>query len=152
MKPYCIDTFMLKHVGAVSTYCLLQLAIFWFCHLLALFWKTKFPFHARSLQNAHHIKYVHITCVAVGIIFPVIPVIAIMSQYAHGRSTSEVVKGGLGFGITRFPPLVCTGSHGDTIIYSLTLPIVILVMIGITILASLFWIFHRVRLNSSFLR
>ena len=135
------------NIGAASTYCLLQLVIFWFIHLLALFWKTVFPLHARSLQKAHRIKYIHITCVAVGIIFPVIPVIAVVSQYARGKSTSEVVKGGLGFGITRFPPLLCTGKHGDTIMYSLTLPIVILLIIGITILATLFWKFHRVRLT-----
>ena len=90
-------------------------------------------------------KYIHITCVVIGVLVPLVPVVATMSEYAHGESTEKAIMGGLGFGITRFPPRLCTGVHGDTIFYSVTLPIIVLVMLGITLLASLFWMFHRVR-------
>ena len=126
-------------------YGLLQLATFWFCHVLALFWKIRFPFHSRAFQMAHRVKYVHITCVVIGIVFPALPVVATMSQAAHGTSSADVVKAGLGFGLTRFPPILCTGRHGDTTFYSLILPILLILMVGITFLLIIFWIIHRVR-------
>ena len=93
---------------------------------------------------AHRVKYIHITAVVVGILVPFVPIIATMSQYGQSRSAAEAAKGGLGFGITRFPPLLCTGRHGDTTFYSLILPILIILMVGITILMIIFWIIHRV--------
>ena len=111
---------------------------------MALFWKVKFPLQARSFQKDHRMKYIHITFVAIGILVPVIPVVATISQFTHGKSSAEAVKGGFGFGITRFPPLMCTGKHGNTIFYSFTVPSVVMVMIGIALMASLFWIIHKV--------
>lgn len=140
---------MLFYVGAVFYYCLFQLAMFWFCHLLALFWKTNFPFHSRSFQKSHRMKYLHITSVAIGILVPLAPVVVTMAQFSHGKSSAEAVKGGLGFGITRFPPLLCTGRDGDTIFYSLIVPIDVIVMIGMAFLVSLFWIVHKVRHSCS---
>lgn len=92
-------------------------------------------------------KYVHIACIGIGILLPIVPVVAIMAHSARGKSLDEAVKGGLGFGITRFPPLLCTGVDGDTVFYSVTLPIIVIVMIGITLLAALFWMFHKVSLD-----
>ena len=89
-------------------------------------------------------KYIHIVCIAIAILVPFIPVAATMSQFAHGKSFAEAVNGGFGFGITRFPPLMCTGRHGNTIFYSLILPIIVLVIIGIALLAAVFWIIHKV--------
>ena len=93
---------------------------------------------------AHRVKYVHITCVVVGILVPFLPIIATMAQFAHGKSSADAAKGGLGFGIIRFPPLLCLGRHGDMTFYSLILPIVIILMIGMTILIQIFWIMHKV--------
>ena len=139
-----ISNLYIAPLGMIFYYCLLQLAAFWLCHVLSLFWKVKFPFHSRAFQMANHVKYIHITCVVIGVIFPLLPVVATMSQYAHGKSTAEVAKGGLGFGITRFPPLLCTGRHGDTTFYSLILPILTILMIGIPIVIIIFWIIHKV--------
>ena len=61
-------------------------------------------------------KYFHITCIAISVLVPVIPVVATMSQFAHGKSSAEAVKGGLGFGITRFPPLMWNSSNGLSIL------------------------------------
>ena len=93
---------------------------------------------------AHRIKYIHITCVVIGILVPFLPIIATMAQFAHGKSSVDAAKGGLGFGITRFPSILCTGTHGDTTFYSLILPIAILLMIGMTILILIFWLIHKV--------
>ena len=130
--------------GVVFYYSLIQLAMFWLCHVLALFWKIRFPFHSRSFQMAHRTKYVHIAAVVLCILVPFVPIVATMSQYGHGRSSVEAATGGLGFGITRFPPLLCTGRHADTTFYSLILPILVILMIGMTILLFIFWIIHRV--------
>ena len=137
-----IQTFIIA--GVVFYYSLLQLAMFWLCHVLALFWKIRFPFHSRSFQMAHRTKYVHIAAVAMGILVPFIPIIATMSQYGHERSAIEAATGGLGFGITRFPPLLCTGRHADTTFYSLILPILVILMVGMTFLLIIFWMIHRV--------
>ena len=137
--------FSLYYTGIITYYCIFQLAVLWFCHLVALFWKVRFPLQARSFQKANRMKYIHITCIAIGVLAPVIPVIATISQFSHGKSSDEAVKGGLGFGVTRFPPLMCTGKHGNTIFYSFTVPSAIMLMIGIALIATLFWIIHKVR-------
>lgn len=144
VDPIVMYDTMFIIAGVVFYYSLLQLAVFWLCHVLALFWKIKFPFHSRSFQMAHRTKYVHIAAVALSILVPFIPIVATMSQYGHKRSPIEATTGGLGFGITRFPPLLCTGRHSDTTFYSLILPILVILMVGMTVLLIIFVIIHRV--------
>jgi len=115
----------------VFYYGLFQLAVWWFCHEVSLFWKIKFPFHARSFENAHRIKYVHITMLTIGLILPALPVIVTFTI-------------GNGFGLTRFPPILCTGLEKNSTFYSLVLPIDILSAIGISLLIIIFWIIHKV--------
>ena len=67
-----------------------------------------------------------------------------MSQNAYGKSTAEAVKGGLGFGIIRSPPIFCLGENADTTFYSLILPIIVILMVGMTMLITLFWTIHKV--------
>ena len=117
-------------------YGLFQLAVWWFCHEVSLFWKIKFPFHARSFETTHRIKYVHITMVIVGLVLPALPVIV-------------TVTIGNGFGLTRFPPILCTGLEKDSTFYSLVLPIDILSAIGISLLIIIFWIIHKVIITHS---
>ena len=118
--------------------------MFWLCHVLAIFWGLKFPFHARAFQTARRTKYVHITCVIISMLFPVIPVVATMIKYSHGKSFGEATKGGLGFGIVRFPPIFCQGRDKDTVFYTLILPIVVILLVGMTVLILIFWIIHKV--------
>ena len=131
--------------GVVFYYCLFQLAIFWLCHILTLFWGLKFPFRARAFQQTHRMKYIHIACVLTGLLAPLVPVVATIAQFSHGKSTSEAVRGGLGFGIVRFPPILCAGRDSDTTFYSLILPLSIMLMVGITFVVFIFWIIHKVR-------
>ena len=93
----------------------------------------------------HRVKYVHIVCIVICVIFPSIAVIPTMAEFAHGKSSSEAVSGGLGFSVTRFPPLLCTGTSKDATFYPLILPILIILMVGMTILIIVFWIIHKVR-------
>ena len=135
---------LFHHAGAVFYYALLQLAIFWLSHVLVIFWMLQFPFHWRPLKMANNVKYVHLTCVVMGVLVPFVPVIATMSQFAHGKSPAEAAKGGLGFGITRLPPLLCNGRDKNTTFYALVLPTILIIMIGMTILVLVFRIIHKV--------
>ena len=92
-------------------------------------------------------KYIHITCVAIGVFVPVVPVVVMILYYVYGTPSAgqEAVKGDLGFGITRFPPLLCTGRQGNIIFYLIAVPSIVMVMTGIAILASLLWMIHKVR-------
>ena len=134
----------MSNLGAALHYGLFQLAMFWLCHIFALFWGLKFPFHARSFQKTHRTKYIHIAGVLIGLLVPLVPVAATMIQFSHGKSSSEAVRGGLGFGIARIPPILCSGIDTDTTFYSLILPLSLLMMVGITFVALIFWIVHKV--------
>lgn len=125
-------------------YALLQLAIFWLSHVSAMFWGLVFPFNWRLFKVTHKLKYIHLICVVIGVLVPFVPVVATMSQFAQDKSSAEAAKGGLGFGITRFPSLLCNGRDKDTTFYSLVLPIIIIIMIGMTLLVFVFWIIHKV--------
>ena len=130
--------------GAVYYYVLLQLAVFWFCNVSVLFWKIRFPFHSRSFQVTNRVKYVHVIVVALSISVPFIPVIATMSQSAYGKSAAGAAKDGLGFGVIRSPPIFCLGTNADTTFYSLVLPIIAILMVGMVMLITIFWIIHKV--------
>ena len=114
-------------------YGLFQLSVWWFCHEISLFWGIRFPFHARSFETAHRTKYVHITMVAVGLVLPALPVIV---TFTTGDPS--------GFGLTRFPPILCSAMQRNSTFYSLVLPINVIMAIGIPLLIIIFWIIHKV--------
>ena len=122
-------------VGTVFYYGLFQIIVWWFCHELSLFWKIRFPFHARSFETSHRIKYVHITMVIVGLLLPALPVIVTFAIAARDSR---------GFGLIRFPPILCSGLQRDATFYSLVLPINILLAVGIPLLIIIFWTIHKV--------
>ena len=123
-------------------------------HTTALLWKIQFPFHARSFETSHRVKYIHIGCVVAGFLLPLIPVITSMITFAVKLKSDEVRKskgitfasGGMGYGLTRFPPILCTGTNKNAVFYALALPINLIVMYGITVLIFLFYSIHKVSL------
>ena len=137
-------------IGIVFYYCLLQIAIFWLCHVLTIFFGLKFPFQARALQQTHRMKYIHITCVIIGLFLPLTPVITTMAQFSHRKSLLEARIGGYGFGIRRFPPLLCVGKHDNSVFYSLILLLSIILVVGTTFFAFIFRLMHNVRLLLKF--
>ena len=127
--------FASSSAGIVFYYGIFQLAVWWFCHVVSLFWKIRFPFHARSFETAHRIKYIHITMVIVGLVLPTLPVIV---TFTAGNPSSR------GFGLTRFPPILCTSLQRDPTFYSLVLPINILIAIGVPLVIIIFRTIHKV--------
>ena len=132
-----------SYIGAVFYYALLQLAIFWLCHILTVFWALKFPFHARVFRKTDRMKFIHIASVLSGVLIPFFPVVVTMIEFSYNKSSAEAVKGGLGFGIIRFPPILCVGRHKHTTFYSLIFPLCIILAVGINFLIYVFWIIHK---------
>lgn len=118
--------------GVLFYYILLQMNLWWLFHVFMFFWKVTFPFHARSYERANRMKYVHIVMISIALTVPVIPVIA------------TVVDGG--YGLTRFPPIFCTGTSPTATFYSLILPITLSTQCGVTMLIIIFWVIHKVRI------
>ena len=121
---------MLAYAGMVFYYVLLQQAVWWFFHVFLMFWKIRFPFHARSFETDGYFKRIHITCVILGLLIPLIPVITVL--------------GSEGFTITIFPPLLCNSKTADPVFYALVLPIIVLLQVGVSLLVVIFWIVHKV--------
>ena len=117
-------------VGFVFHYTLVQLTMWWFFHIIALFWKIRFPFHARSFETVHRFKYVHITAVILGVVLPAIPSISMM---ATG-----------GFVLRRFPPVVGLARDLPVTFYSAMVPIIVMFQIGISLLVIIFRTIYKV--------
>ena len=133
-------------------YALLQTSFWWFFHTTAVFWKINFPFHARSYEISHKMKYVHLVMVLVSLVFPLVPIITLMANFAVDLE-SDVIRqarnitfasGGLGFQIIRFPPSVCSGGDSDAVFYSTVLPVNILLVLGSTELIFIFYALLKV--------
>ena len=122
-------------VGFWAYYSIYQISVWWFCHVVSLFWGIQFPFHAKSFKTAHHLKYIHIPMVIVGLVLPTLP--GIVASTA-GDPTVR------GFRITTFHPNLCGSLQKDIIIYSLILPMNLIVVTGISLLIITFWVIHKV--------
>ena len=111
-----------------------------------LFLKLLYPFNGISRGKSSKIKYLHITFVLIGIMLPLVPIITSIVVYAvdqHDNPTN-IWSGGLGFGIVRFPPILCYARDKGALFYSFSLPIVIIVAVGCTMLLIIVWSLHRV--------
>lgn len=136
----------------VFVYALLQTAIWWLFHTTALFWKIRYPFHARSFEMARKIKYIHISCIIAGLLIPLLPIITSMADFAVDLRTNvplqnmniTFLSGGLGYRQVRFPPVLCAGRNSDAVYYTSLLPINLIVIAGLTELIILFWTIHKV--------
>ena len=110
--------------------------MWWFCHVVSLFWGIQFPFHFRSFKIAHRVKYIHIPMMIVGLVLPALPVIVAFSAGEPSRR---------GFGLSTFPPTNCDSlQSAPATFYSLVLPVNLILVTGIPLLVIIFWIIHKV--------
>jgi len=77
--------------------------------------------------------------VIVGLVLPTLPVLV---TFTAGSPSTR------GFGLTRFPPILCTSLQRDSTFYSLVLPINLLIAIGVPLLIIIFWIIHKVHTHT----
>lgn len=134
--------------GMVFIYTLIQLTVWWLFHTASLFWKIQFPFHARSFRRT---KCIHISCFVAGILVPLVPIIASVANSAadfdsdsFAAANVSFLNHGLGYSLTRFPPILCTGSNSDVIFYSVVMPIELVLAVGCSLLIVMFWTIHKV--------
>lgn len=140
------------NIGMVFGYVLLQLAIWWLFHSVILFWRVVFPFHARSFKLSGRIKYIHIMCVIVALVVPLLPIITVLSSFSKDLEKNEFLRsrnvtftsGGLGYGMVRFPPILCSGTNSIAVYYSLVFPINAIVSLGLPVIILLIWFIHKV--------
>ena len=131
----------------VQVYVSVSNAIWWFMLVVALFWKIHFPLHSRSFEvSKKKKKYLHIGCGLAGLLFPLVPVIALMVGFAVKVKSSggSFISGGLGFTHVRFPPIPCNGNDKAIIFYTVIFPIDLLLVVGITLTVLILWIVHKV--------
>ena len=126
-------------VGVVFYYGLLQLLTWWICHVAVLFWKIKFPFRARSLDQSNRTKYIHIACILISLFLPLLPILVTIVN-----NLDEPRLGTVGFTMTRFPPLLCTSIDSNATFYALVLPVIFIMDTGLALLIIMLWSIHKV--------
>ena len=136
----------------VFLYIILQIGIWWFLHIATFFWKITFPFHARSVAKSNRVKYIHIGCVIAGLVLPLVPIIAVMGDFALKLKNDKFLKsnnvtftsGGLGFTATAFPAAFCHPVNEESTFYVLLVPIIVLLAIGSVLLVLIIHQIHKV--------
>ncbi len=136
---------MVLIAGIIVHYCSVQINIWWVLHVSSMFMTVVFPYRTRALRISKKLTYIHVACVLVGLFLPAIPIVAAMSHHAVEAKPGAMLQGRLGFGLVSSPPFLCNGIDADVTFYSLILPNIILVQIGITMLILTIWYVHKVR-------
>ena len=111
-----------------------------------------FPFHARLYGK---VKCIHIMCSIVGIVLPLVSIITSMADFAVDLQKQSVnttsqhrnllfLSGGLGYRSNRYPPILCTGTDSDAQFYTFTIPIIIILASGCSMLLVILWSIHKI--------
>ena len=140
----------LHNIGAVVHYCLVNVCLWWFFHVVALFCKVLFPVRARQWEKQKKNKYFHLAALIIGQLHVV--------MHYHSFLFIHMVPIGIllplpavvatlateGYAIDRFPPLLCSARNSDTWYYTTTLVLNLVLMVGVCILTITFWKVHEV--------
>ena len=131
--------------GVVQVYTFPSLALWWLMVTVTLFWKICFPLDLQIREAKKQTKYIHLGFSLVGLLVPLIPVIAVLAHFrVQNPSLSDFVSGGLGFNSVRSPPLACNTASVNLIFYTTILPITFILAVGLTLVLLIFWLIHRV--------
>ena len=119
-------------------------------YISTVLWAVRFPFKYREFMQTGNIKYLHFSCLIVGLCLPLLSVIASMANFAVDIKTDPILgnvtflSGGLGYRPSQFPPIICTVGHPDTTFYSLILPLQISLGLTGTALVLTFYFIYKV--------
>ena len=108
-----------------------QIAMWWFLHLLTLFWGIRFPLQAKAFTASGRDRYLHIAAILLGVCFPWLPIAIVFAT------------GGYRFG--SFPPVLCFASNGDALYYTTLLPSALLDAVGLCLLLVIFFTIFKVQ-------
>ena len=116
---------MVLHTGGLLLYASLVLSLFWLFQTASYFWVVTYPIHFRSFNTSGKIKAIHVTAVIVSFTLPTIPAVAIYFDE--------------GYGLSVFAPNKCVTLSVDMFIYSFSVPLVTIVIFGISLLVATVW-------------
>ena len=136
-------------------YGLLQISIWWLCHVTVLFWRIRFPLHARSFIITKKVKYLHILCIFTGLVLPFLPVIVTVADSAVQYRDNDDLMGvnvsffssGMGFR-KAFTNSQCLGTTSGAL-YSVVVPLCVVTAIAMTLLVLICFYVHKVSLGTS---
>ena len=126
----------------------------WHCSLNSVLHKKKesvriirvyFPIKARSLNSTKRLRVLHVTCVLVALLLPLIPAVTLIIGNAITENQSDQpVPGTLGYGTVVFPPVICSGLDANIAFYTLILPSLFFLLVGTICLVLVIWKINKV--------
>ncbi|XP_065914487.1 uncharacterized protein [Dysidea avara] len=118
-------------MGFVIQFCFLFMAITWFFYVFHLFLGLAFPFWSARLFSEETRKLK-------------ICVLEIFGAFIFSGTFPTIVLSMSDFRLARFPPVIVIPSK-DLILYTLLLPIAILLIVGVNLTFLSFWIIHKTK-------
>ena len=100
--------------------------MFWIFHIVIVFWRIVFPFHARTYETRGYFRYIHIVMVIAAIVLPL--------------GSVGVILGTGGLTMSRFPPLTCYAREPNASYFAFVLPVSIISATGLSLLIIILWV------------
>ena len=120
--------------------------------MTSLFYSMKFPFRAQTITKGNKKKLLHALSLAVGLLTPFVPTLASVIGFATdaqeelGNTTLSVLVArpqGYGYGMSGYPPILCTAVDRNIIFYLTVLPMGIILGLGGSLLLASMWLIHK---------
>ena len=117
--------------------------------MAVLFCSIKYPFRAQLFTKGK----AHILSVVIGLLLPIFPILVSVADFAvsvqrqsanSGMSSPWRVPRGYGFGLSGYPPIICTAVNKGVIYYSTIFPIGCVLGLGGSLLIISIWLLHQV--------
>ena len=132
----------------------LQISVWWLCHVAVLFWRIRFPLHARSFILTKKMKYIHVFCIFAGLVLPLLQMITVIADSAVQYKSNGFLKAmkisftssGMGFQ-KAFTNSQCLGTI-PAALYSLVIPLCVIAAIAMTLVILICFYVHRVSDNT----
>ena len=113
--------------SGLAFYCIgLVILMFWINHIIILFWRIKFPFHAKHYESKGYFRYIHAIMIFTVVILPL--------------ECLGAILGSGGLTIPRFPPVTCFAKETDATFYAFILPTSVVMATGISLIAIILWV------------
>ena len=103
---------------------------------------VKFPYKFHRVKESTKLKYIHIGCVIAVLVIPLIIALIPIMLAASGNSVQ------LGYTMISTVSLLCYSNSNNIVFYTSTLPSLLLVECGISLLIVTIWLIHKVIITS----
>ena len=103
---------------------------------------VKFPYKFHHVKKSTKLKYIHIGCVIAVLVIPLIIALIPIMRAASGNSVQH------GYTMISTISLLCYSNSNNIVLYTSTLPSLLLVECGISLLIVTIWLIHKVIITS----